>query len=239
MHLMITGGSKGIGLAIAKRFAAEKDTRLSLCARSENAIAEARHVIEKEFPSVQMFATGCDVSKEREVERFIYEAERSFGPVDMLVNNAGFGLFKAVGEMTSEEFDGVLGTNLRGVFLMTQAVLPKMKARKSGTIISISSLAGRNGFAGGAAYCASKFAVRGLMQSLFLEVRDFNIRVITIFPGSVDTDFFDTAGHPLGIQATHVLRAEDVAASVHAVATLSANATISELDIRPTNPKGH
>jgi NADP-dependent 3-hydroxy acid dehydrogenase YdfG len=77
------------------------------------------------------------------------------------------------------------------------------------------------------------------MQSLFLEVRDFNIRVITIFPGSVDTDFFDTAGHPLGIQATHVLRAEDVAASVHAVATLSANATISELDIRPTNPKGH
>jgi 3-oxoacyl-[acyl-carrier protein] reductase len=114
-----------------------------------------------------------------------------------------------------------------------------MKECKSGTIVSISSLAGKNGFAGGAAYCASKFAVRGLMQSLFLEVRDFNIRVITIFPGSVDTDFFDTAGHPLGMQARHVLRAEDVATAVHVAAMLPARATISELDLRPTNPQGH
>ncbi len=239
MHVMITGGSKGIGLAIAKRFAAEKNMRLSLCARSESAIVEASREIENEFSSAQIFAATCDVSNEREVERFAHEAERSFGPVDLLVNNAGFGLFKAVGEITSEEFDGVLSTNLRGVFLMTQAALPKMKERKSGTIIAISSLAGRNGFAGGAAYCASKFGVRGLMQSLFLEVRDFNIRVITIFPGSVDTDFFDTAGHPLGIQAAHVLRAEDVAVAVHAAAMLSASATISELDLRPTNPQGH
>jgi 3-oxoacyl-[acyl-carrier protein] reductase len=239
MHVMITGGSKGIGLAIAKRFAAEKDVRLSLCARNERTISEVRRAIENECSFVQIFAAKCDVANEREVERFAHEAERSFGPVDILVNNAGFGLFKAIGEITSEEFDSVLGTNLRGVFLVTQAVLPKMKERKSGTIVAISSLGGRNGFAGGAVYCASKFAVRGLMQSLFLEVRDFDIRVITIFPGSVDTDFFDTAGHPLGIRAAHVLRAQDVAGAVHAAAMLSAGATISEFDIRPTNPHGY
>jgi 3-oxoacyl-[acyl-carrier protein] reductase len=236
MHVMITGASKGIGLAIAKRFAAEKNVELSLCARMESTLANARIEIEKECSPVSIFAATCDVSSERDVERFTDEAARRFGPVDMLVNNAGFGLFKAIGEISCAEFDGVLATNLRGVFLMTQAVLPNMKDRKSGTIISISSLAGRNGFAGGAAYCASKFGVRGLMQSLFLEVRDFDIRVITIFPGSVDTDFFDIAGYPLGSRAPYALGSDDVAATVYAAAMLPSGATISELDIRPTNP---
>jgi 3-oxoacyl-[acyl-carrier protein] reductase len=239
MHVMITGASKGIGLAIAKRFVAEKHVNLSLCARREAELSIAQREIEITSPACSIYATTCDVSKEKEVQRFADEAERSFGPVDILVNNAGYGLFKSVGEMTVKEFDGVLATNLRGVFLMSQAVLPKMKGRNSGTIVSISSLAGRNGFAGGAAYCASKFGVRGLMQSLFLEVREFDIRVITVFPGSVDTDFFDIAGHSLGIRANHALRAEDVAATVYAAAMLPSCATISELDIRPTNPRGH
>jgi 3-oxoacyl-[acyl-carrier protein] reductase len=236
MHVMITGASKGIGLAIVRRFAAERDVRFSLCARAENSLAEVQKMIEEESSPVPIFSAGCDVSNEREVEHFVREAEQRFCPIDILINNAGFGLFRSVEEMTTEEFDSVLATNLRGVFLMSQAVLHGMKQRRSGTIVSISSLAGRNGFAGGAAYSASKFGVRGLMQSLFLEVRDFDIRVITIFPGSVDTEFFDRAGHPLGDRAANVLRADDVAATVHAAAMLPQNATISELDIRPTNP---
>jgi 3-oxoacyl-[acyl-carrier protein] reductase len=236
MHVMITGASKGIGLAIARSFAVEKDATLSICSRDEAEIAETKRKLEMEFPSMKIVATRCDVSQEQEVNHFVHEAERSFGSVDILINNAGFGLFKSVADLSAEEFDRVLATNLRGVFLMTQAVLPGMKNRRNGTVVSISSLAGRNGFAGGAAYCASKFGVRGLMQSLFLEVREFDIRVITIFPGSVDTDFFDTAGHPLGSNAPYVLRAEDVAEAVHAAVMLPSGATISELDIRPTNP---
>ncbi len=238
MHVMITGASKGIGLAIATCFAdAEKNMSLSLCAREESQIIEAKRSLEVEFPSMKILAARCDVSQEQDVKHFVREAEQSFGGIDILINNAGFGLFKSVTDLSAEEFDRVLGTNLRGVFLITQAVLPGMKDRRSGTIVSISSLAGRNGFAGGAAYCASKFGMRGLMQSLFLEVREFGIRVITIFPGSVDTNFFDTAGHPLGSSAPDALRAEDVAAAVHATVMLPASATISELDIRPTNPQ--
>jgi NADP-dependent 3-hydroxy acid dehydrogenase YdfG len=237
MHVMITGASKGIGLAIAKRFAREGNESLSLCARDERTLLIAPQTIEKEFPNVQIFAKKCDVALEPDVKHFASEAIQTFGPVDLLVNNAGFGLFKNVSDMSVEEFDGVMNTNLRGIFLMTQVVLPEMIKRRSGTIVAISSLAGRNGFAGGAAYCASKFGVRGLMQSLFLEVRDFDIRTITVFPGSVDTDFFDTAGQPLGSRASTALRAEDVAAAVYAAVMLPTSATISELDIRPTNPK--
>src|SRR5207248_1985004 len=116
-----------------------------------------------------------------QVEAFSVAACAAFGSVDVLINNAGIGLFLPVLEMSAEDFDRVLAVNLRGVFLMTQAVLPRMMQRKSGTIVTISSLAGRNGFQSGAAYCASKFGVRGLMQSLFLEARESNIRVITVF----------------------------------------------------------
>jgi 3-oxoacyl-[acyl-carrier protein] reductase len=154
----------------------------------------------------------------------------------VLVNNAGFGIFKTVSELTAKEFDDVIATNLRGVFLITQAVLPAMRSKKAGTIITISSLAGKNGFATASAYCAAKFGVRGLMQSLFLEVREDNIRVVTICPGSVDTDFFTADTEH--IRSKHALEAADVADAAFMVTQLPQNATISELDIRPTNPKG-
>jgi len=237
MHVLITGASKGIGLALAQRFCAD-DTRISICSRSKHSIREAKATIERSSPGALVYAAACDVSQETEVTRFLHAAESALGPVDVLINNAGFGIFRSVLDMTVHEFDRVLATNLRGVFLMTQAVLPGMKQRRSGTVVTISSLAGRNGFAGGSAYCASKFGVRGLMQSLFLEARASDIRVITVFPGSVNTAFFETAGHPLGERAKTVLSPEDIADSVYAAVHLPPRATISELDIRPTNPAG-
>jgi NADP-dependent 3-hydroxy acid dehydrogenase YdfG len=179
----------------------------------------------------------CDVSNEANVEDFVAEAEGRFGPVDHLINNAGFGIFRPIEELTIDEFDSVLATDLRGVFLVTKAVLPAMMAAERGTVVTISSLAGKNGFAGGTAYCAAKFAVRGLMQSMFLEVREKNVRAITVFPGSVDTAFFNPALGATRLRATSALNAKDVADAVYHAAMLPQSATISELDIRPTNPK--
>jgi 3-oxoacyl-[acyl-carrier protein] reductase len=112
-----------------------------------------------------------------------------------------------------------------------------MRKQKRGTIVTISSLAGKNGFVGGAAYCSAKFAVRGLMQSLFLEVREDNVRVVTLFPGSVDTAFFDNVKSGVSM-AQKALKAEDVAEAVLTAVRLPIHADVSELDIRPTNPKG-
>lgn len=237
MNVVITGASKGIGFAIAEKLlGAGNVEKLAICSRSRPEIDEARTKLLAMFPDAAIIAEECDVSREDEVAYFADYVQRELGHVDVLVNNAGFGKFAQVHEMETSLWNDVLKTNLRGVFLMTKALLPAMRARKSGTIVTIGSLAGKNGFSGGAAYCAAKFGVRGMMQSLFLEVREDNIRVVTIFPGSVNTDFFVKAGY--GIQpAQKTLSADDVAKAVLTTIQLPQGADISELDIRPTNPK--
>jgi 3-oxoacyl-[acyl-carrier protein] reductase len=238
MTIFITGASKGIGYAIAAKFltACTGEIQLAICARNAAEIEQARSTLARLNSSAVILAGVCDVADETSVKQFIGRVQNEFGAIDVLVNNAGFGIFKTVSELTAKEFDDVIATNLRGVFLITQAVLPAMRSKKAGTIITISSLAGKNGFATASAYCAAKFGVRGLMQSLFLEVREDNIRVVTICPGSVDTDFFTADTEH--IRSKHALEAADVADAAFMVTQLPQNATISELDIRPTNPKG-
>ncbi|MDP4219735.1 MAG: SDR family NAD(P)-dependent oxidoreductase [Bacteroidota bacterium] len=241
MNIIITGASKGIGLAIAKTFAKQGTKHcIGICARNKNELRRAEGEL-KEISSIHdYYCAPCDVAHENEVNEFVSAFEDKFGPVDVLVNNAGFGIFKPVLEITKEEFESVLAVNLRGVFLFTRAVLPAMRKQKSGTVITISSLAAKNGFSGGTAYCASKFAVRGLMQCLFLEVRSDDIRFVTICPGSVDTDFFvsSNALPSQSLKSKKALKAEDVAECVNLAVQLRQNADLSELDIRPTNPKG-
>ncbi len=237
MNVVITGASKGIGLAIAQALLSSQPIeKLAICSRSRSEIDAVRDGLLATFPDAAIIAEECDVSREDEVTFFADYVQREMGHVDVLINNAGFGKFAQVQDLATDAWKAVLNTNLRGVFLITKALLPAMRARKSGSIITISSLAGKNGFNGGAAYCASKYAVRGMMQSLFLEVREDNIRVITLFPGSVDTHFFERAG--VGPQmAQKALHSEDIANAVLAAIALPQHADISELDIRPTNPK--
>lgn len=238
MNVVITGASKGIGLAIAERLLETGNIeKLAICSRSRAEIDAAHSRVVSAFPEVTVLAEQCDVSQEDDVKRFSDRVLREFGQVDVLVNNAGFGRFGTVDELATSEWNDVIATNLRGVFLVTSAFLSAMRARKHGTIVTIGSLAGKQGFSGGAAYCAAKFGVRGLMQSLFLEVRSDNIRVVTLFPGSVDTAFFDalSSGPSMANKALHT---SDVAESVLTAILLPHHATISELDIRPTNPKG-
>jgi 3-oxoacyl-[acyl-carrier protein] reductase len=236
MHVLITGASKGIGLAIANRYAQTEVTGLTFSVCSRN-LTELGRATEPLLKKAKILAQECDVSDEASVKDFVTNAEERFGPVDHLINNAGFGIFRAIEDLSIEEFDRVIATNLRGVFLVTQAVLPKMILHGAGTIVTISSLAGKNGFTGGTAYCAAKYAVRGLMQSMFLEVREKNVRAITVFPGSVDTAFFNPALGAAPLRASAALAASDVAEAVYQAAKLPQSATISELDIRPTNPK--
>ncbi len=237
MNIVITGASKGIGLAIAEQFSADTTPHtFFLCSRNKASLTAAVHTLASRYPLHTYYGFECDVASEAMVTQFIAACHEIAPTIDILINNAGFGLFKPTEEMTASEFTSVLDTNLNGVFWMTKGFLPSMRKNKQGTIVTISSLAGKNGFKGGAAYCAAKYAVRGLMQCLFLEVRSDNIRCITVCPGSVDTAFFDTVKNPSNTAT--MLKASEVAAIIYHATLLPQEATVSEIEIRPTNPKG-
>ena len=153
----------------------------------------------------------------------------------MLVNNAGVLIARPLEELTLADWDATMATNLRGLFLVTQAVLPAMRRRREGTVVNVASLAGRNGFVGGTAYAASKHGVLGFSRSLMLEVRKEGIRVVTICPGSVDTGML--RDQPLlKSDPQRILQPEDVAAAILHAVQLPDRALVSELDLRPTNP---
>jgi 3-oxoacyl-[acyl-carrier protein] reductase len=153
----------------------------------------------------------------------------------VLVNNAGVLIARPFEELSLEDWDATMATNLRSLFLVTRAVLPGMRRRRAGTVVNVASLAGRNGFAGGTAYAASKHAVLGFGRSLMLEVRKEGIRVITICPGSVDTAMLQDQPM-LKSDPQRILRPDDIADAILAAVRLPARAMVSEIDVRPTNP---
>jgi 3-oxoacyl-[acyl-carrier protein] reductase len=160
---------------------------------------------------------------------------RALGEAAVLVNNAGVLIARPFQELTLEEWDRTMATNLRSLFLVTRAVLPGIRRRGGGAIVNVASLAGRNGFVGGTAYAASKHATLGFGRSLMLELRKENIRVITICPGSVDTGMLRDQPM-LKPDPNRILKPEDVATAIVQVLSLPDRALVSELDIRPTNP---
>jgi 3-oxoacyl-[acyl-carrier protein] reductase len=226
---IITGGSKGIGRAIGRALALEGATVI-LVARSEGNLGRTVDELRKEGLAVEGIA--ADVSSPEQVQRLIDSTIRKHGRVDILVNNAGIGVFKPVGELSLEEFDSMWSVNMRGAFLPTSVVLPHMVKQKAGNIVFISSLAGKNSIKGGAGYCATKWAIRGFASSLMLEVREHNIRVCTVFPGSVDTTFSS-----MSKKGDYITQPEDVASAVVFAVTAPGRTMISEIDVRPTNPR--
>lgn len=227
---VITGASRGIGRSIAEHYAAE-GARLVISARDESRLGEVRDgLLSKGGEVVSVIA---DVSKEQDVVALIKAAIDAFGRIDILVNNAGFGIFKPVVEMKTEEFDSLFNVNIRGTFIATREALPHMIAQKDGVIINIASLAGKNAVENGAAYAATKWAMLGFAKSVMLEVRKHNIRIVTICPGSVDTDF-NGGNRP---NRDKILKSKDVAEAAVLAASLPATAMMSEIDLRPTNPK--
>lgn len=224
---LVTGGSRGIGFAIAHRLGC-MGARVSICARDQARLTEAASRLRNE--GIETFAMGTDVTSSSEAPALVRATEQKFGPVDILVNNAGTGVFGPFHEFGESEWNKVLDTNLKAVFLFSRAVAPEMIRRRTGHIINIASLAGKNTFAGGAIYCASKWGLMGLTGAMAEDLRAHGIRVSAICPGSVATDF-PGQGHKSGAK---ILQPEDVAHAVAALVTQTEGSFISEVHIRPT-----
>jgi 3-oxoacyl-[acyl-carrier protein] reductase len=228
---IVTGGTKGIGRAIAEALA-RKGLNVCVGARS---VDEVKRTVRELESSGGVSATGavCDVRVYEECEALVAHAVEELGGVEVLVNNAGIGLFKPVEEMTAEEFRAVLETNLFGVFHCCRAVLPVMKRRGGGYIINISSLAGANPHPSMAAYNASKFGLNGFSEALMQEVRHDNIKVSYVMPGSVNTEF---GGDSVSDEKSWQLQPEDIARVVISLLQHDERSLPSRVEIRPSKP---
>jgi 3-oxoacyl-[acyl-carrier protein] reductase len=223
---LITGASRGIGLAIA-RCVAGLGAKLALCARDPKRLEAAAAGLQQ--PGATVLAVPADVRDANEIASLVRQTEQSLGPVGVLVNNAGIGYFAPVQEASEANWDSVLDTNLKAVFLLSRAVVPGMIRRRAGHIINIGSLAGKSAFAGGAIYCASKWGLLGLTQCMAEDLRAHGIRVSAVLPGSVATDFSPHAGK----DTSRMLQPEDVAHAVESILTQAPQSFISEVLIRP------
>jgi NAD(P)-dependent dehydrogenase (short-subunit alcohol dehydrogenase family) len=226
---VVTGGTRGIGLAIARALL-DAGANVAICGRSQSGIARAVRELEgKGEARVSGFI--ADVRHREQVTAFIEHVSHEFGRLDILVNNAGVGIFRPVAELSFEDWHTVVDTNLSGVFYCCREALPLMMRGGGGSVFNISSLAGRNPFAGGAAYNASKFGLNGFSEAMMLDHRNDNIRVTYIMPGSVATEFSSGAS-----SADWKIAPEDVADIVMAVLRMPSRTLISRVEVRPSKP---
>ncbi len=224
---IITGGSRGIGLAIARELA-RRGHRLALVARRREPLERAAAELGPIAPAVR--AIPCDVRDPASVEAAFGQILQWGERVDVLVNNAGLGQFAPVHQITLEDWDTTFDTNLRGVFLCSKAAIPAMMRQRSGHIINISSLAGKNAFAGGAAYCASKWGLQGLSYCMAEDLRAYGIRVSVVCPGTVESEFSPHTGK----DPKKMLQPEDVARVVGWLLEQEPQSFVSEVLLRPT-----
>lgn len=224
---IVTGASRGIGFAVATSLA-RMGAKVSMCARDAKRLEKSADELQR--AGAEVLAVPLDVTRSSELVSLVEKTERALGPVEVLVNNAGIGKFASVQDVTETDWDAMLDTNLKAVFLLSKAVARGMIERRSGHIINIASLAGKNAFAGGSAYCASKWGLLGLTQCMAEDLRPFNIRVSAVCPGSVATDFSPHQGR----DTSKMLQPQDVAHAVETILTQEPQSFISEIVMRPT-----
>jgi NAD(P)-dependent dehydrogenase (short-subunit alcohol dehydrogenase family) len=229
---LVTGGSRGIGLAIA-RMLLERGARVAITGTSESHLQSAVRTLRPAAAGNAVLPLQADVRRADAVAAAVQETVAKFGGLDILINNAGVGLFSAVADMSVEQRHQVLDTNLTGVYHCCNAALPHLRARGTSWIVNISSLASTNPFANAAAYCASKAALNAFTEALMQEVRHDGVRVAYVMPGSVSTEFNHRTPGPAD---EWKLAPEDVAQAVVDLLAHPARSLPSRVEIRPARP---
>ena len=225
---IVTGSTKGIGLAIAQRMV-DEGASVVVSARTASDVAEVAGRLGKGALGIP-----CDVADPAACQRLVDQTVARLGRLDVLVNNAGFGIFKPIAEMTVEEWRRQIDVNLGGVFYCSKAALPHLSRSGDGFIINVGSLAGRNFFAGGTGYNASKAGLIALTEAMMLDVRYDDVRVSIVMPGSVNTYF---GGKPQSAERSWPLEADDVALTVMQLLEYPKGAHVSRVEMRPSQPK--
>lgn len=223
-NAIVTGVSKGIGLEITKLLV-QYGVKVAGWSRSAPAFEDAH------FTFVE-----ADVSDPSSVDKAYEHSVDALGQdIHILINNAGYGVFGNFEEMSAEDWKGMFDTNVHGIFYTTRKVVPQMKAMDFGHIVNIGSIAGKNPVKFGVGYAATKHAVTGISHSLFMELRDFGIKVSCVYPGSVNTNFFDDIDN--FEPSPHMMTPQNIAQSVVDLLNTSANYLPVDLEVRPLRPK--
>ena len=232
---LVTGGSRGIGLAVAKELL-RRNCNVMISGRSEKSLEEAAMQLRQVNNDTDVGSHDVcrgDVQKACDAKQMIRSTVDKFGGVDIVINNAGVGIFEDVSEQSVEDWDCVISTNLSGVFYCCQAAIPYLRERGGGWIINVSSLAGSHPFATGAAYCASKAGLDAFTTALMQELRFDGIRVSSVAPGSVSTSFAGGSGHAV---EPWKLTPADVAKAVVDLLGHETRSLPSRMEIRPSQP---
>jgi 3-oxoacyl-[acyl-carrier protein] reductase len=229
---LVTGGTRGIGFSITEALLAE-GTRVFIVGRDTTRVKSALEDLQR-GRSGRIDGMAADVRRYEHCRKVVRAAADRFGGLDVLVNNAGVGVFKPVDQLTPEEWDVTIETNLSGAFYCCREAIPLMRRRGGGYIFNISSLAGVNPFAGGSAYNASKFGLNGFSEAMMQDVRYDGIRVSYIMPGSVATDFGGAPGSR-GAESWKLTGA-DIAKAIIDLYKFPASALASRIEMRPSQP---
>ncbi|WP_373532041.1 SDR family oxidoreductase [Vampirovibrio sp.] len=233
---MITGASQGIGQAIARQLA-PLGIHLVLCARNVQKLTELSRELALAHPEVQTLPLACDVRDAAQVEQAVTEAQKTFGKINILINNAGvaakIGLLQ---EISVEEIDRTIDTNLKGSIYCMRAVLPMMVQQNGGVILNINSIAGKTAYPFWSVYDASKFGLHAITEAVAEEQRGNNIKVIGIYPGAVDTAIWEGLHAEEGPRKEGMLAPDQVAEAVVYILNQPQNVFIKDLTITPLKP---
>jgi len=227
---VVTGGSRGIGLAIATALA-QAGASVAICSRNQAHVDDAVRQLTDTAPS-KVVGKAADVANSSEVAALFEFVDRELAGVDVLVNNAGIGVFAKTADLTDDQWQRTIDTNLSGAFFCSRQALARFKTAGAGYIINIGSLAGKNAFSGGAAYNASKFGLRGFSEAMMLDHRYENVRVTHIMPGSVSTKFSPDSG-----STDWKIAPEDIADIVLMLLRMPERSLVSQVEVRPSKPQ--